>query len=161
MNGTLYALTLATALGSAVIGGVFYGFSVLVMKGLAKVPAKDAVGVMQAINTSAITFAFLSVFMGTTVASAGLAVWSFVDWNSDYSGYLTAGAGLYLVGSFLLTGGYHVPRNEALDKVTAGTPEADRMWAAYLTDWTRMNHVRGLASIAAAALLIAGLAAGR
>lgn len=160
MDGTLFALTLATALGSLAMGGVFYGFSVLVMPGLAQVPAKDATGVMQGINRSAISFRFLSVFMGTTVASLGLGIWALVDWNGDYSGFLVAGAATYLVAGFMLTVGYHVPRNEALDKVTAGTPEADRMWAAYLVDWTRMNHVRGLAGIVAGGLLVVGIAAG-
>lgn len=160
MDGILFALTLATAIGSLTMGGVFFGFSTLVMKGLAQVPAKDGTGVMQAVNRSAITFQFLGVFLGTAAASLGLGVWALLDWDGEYSGFLVAGAATYLVASFMLTIGYHVPRNEALDKVTAGTPEADRMWAAYLVEWTRMNHVRGLAGIVAGGLLVAGIAAG-
>lgn len=156
MHGFLFALTLATALGAAVMGGVFYGFSVLVMKGLAKVPAPEAIRVMQSINRSALTPAFMSVFMGTTLASAALLVWSFVSWDGAYSGYVVAGSALYLVGSFTLTAGYHVPRNEALDK--ADPAQAQVLWQSYLPDWTRMNHVRGLASAAAGGLLIAALA---
>lgn len=156
MHGFLFALTLATALGSAVIGGVFYGFSVLVMKGLAKVPDPEAIRVMQAINKSALTPAFMSVFMGTTLASAALLVWSLVSWDGAYSGYLVAGSALYLVGSFVLTAGYHVPRNEALDK--ADDTRAQALWRTYLPDWTRMNHVRGLAAIAAGGLLVTALA---
>ncbi|WP_436775580.1 DUF1772 domain-containing protein, partial [Yinghuangia sp. YIM S09857] len=158
MDGTLFALTLATALGSITMGGVFYGFSVLVMRGLAQVPAKDATAVMQGINRSALTPRFLSVFMGTSAASLGLGIWAAVDWDGAYSGFLVAGAATYLVAGFMLTAGYHVPRNEALDKVVPGTPEADRLWAAYLIDWTRMNHVRGLAGVVAGGLLIAGIA---
>lgn len=160
MQGLLFALTLATALGSTVMGGAFFGFSTLVMKGLAQIPAKDAVLAMQAMNRSAYTFAFMSVFAGTAAASLGLGVWTLVSWDADYSGYVVAGAAAYLVLGFLLTAAYHVPRNDALDKVTAGTPEADTLWARYLTEWTRMNHLRGLGSVVAGGLLIAAVAAG-
>lgn len=160
MDGILFALTLATALGSIVMGGVFFGFSTLVMKGLAQVSAKDATGVMQAINRSALTPAFMSVFMGTGLASLALGVWAVIDWDGAYSGYLVAGSATYVVASFMLTVAYHVPRNEALVKVTAGSAEGDRMWATYLVEWTRMNSVRGLAGVVAGGLLIAGIAAG-
>ncbi|HSA48888.1 MAG TPA: anthrone oxygenase family protein [Yinghuangia sp.] len=159
MNGFQFALTMATALGCIVIGGVFFGFSALVMPALRQAPAKDAVGVMQAVNTSALTFPFLPVFLGSALASAALGVWAVVDWDADHSALLVAGAATYLVGSFVLTVAYHVPRNEALDKVTAGTADADRLWAVHVVEWTRMNHVRGLAAVAAGALLIAGVAA--
>lgn len=156
MHGFLFALVLATALGAAVMGGVFYGFSVLVMKGLAQVPAPEAIRVMQAVNRSALTPAFMSVFMGTTLASGAVLVWSLVSWDGAASACLVAGSALYLVGSFALTAAYHVPRNEALDK--ADGTRAETLWQTYLPEWTRMNHVRGLASAVAGGLLVAALA---
>lgn len=158
MHGTLFALTLATALGCTVIGGVFYGFSVLVMRSLAAVPPAEGIRAMQAVNRNAETPRFLSVFMGTSLASLVLGVWSAVSYDSDYSGYVLAGSAVYFFGAFLLTIGYHVPRNIGLDKARAGTPEAEAFWSRYLREWTRMNHVRGLAAIIAGGLLIAGLA---
>lgn len=159
MNGILFALTLATALGSVAVGGVCLGFSALVMPALRRVPAKEAVGVMQATNVSAVNSIFLPVFIGTALASLALGVWAVADWDGGVSGFLIAGAATYLVATFGLTMAYHVPRNNALDRVTAGTAEADRLWAAYQGEWTRMNHVRTLAGVVAGALLIAGVAA--
>jgi uncharacterized membrane protein len=160
MPGPLFALTLATALGSIVMGGAFFGFSTLVMTAFGRLPAKEAVRAMQEINKSAYTFAFMAVFAGTAAASLGLGVWALLDWDADYSGFVVAGAATYLVMGFLLTAAYHVPRNDALDKVTAGTAEADTLWTRYLREWTRMNHVRGLGSVVAGGLLIAAVAAG-
>ncbi|MCF2531869.1 anthrone oxygenase family protein [Yinghuangia soli] len=157
MDGILFALTLATALASIVMGGVFYGFTVLVMKGLRTVPAAHGVGVMQSVNRAAYTPAFMGVFMGAALLSLALGVWAVRDWDGTSSAYLVAGAAVYLVGSFMVTAGYHVPRNTALDQVTAGTPEADRLWERYLREWTGMNTVRGLLAILAGALMIAGV----
>lgn len=158
MNGILFALTLATALGAITVGGVCFGFSALVMPALGRVPAKDAVGVMQAINVSAVKSLFLPVFTGTALASLALGGWALADWDGSRSGFLIAGAATYVVATFGLTMAYHIPRNNALDAVTAGSPEADRLWAAYPGEWTRMNHVRSLAGIVAGALLIAAVA---
>ncbi|UGQ09650.1 DUF1772 domain-containing protein [Yinghuangia sp. ASG 101] len=159
MNGILFALTLATALGAVTVGGVCFGFSALVMPALRRVPAKDAVGVMQAVNVSAVASLFLPVFTGTALTALALGGWAVADWDAGSSGFLVAGAATYVVATFGLTVAYHVPRNKALDAVTAGSPEADRLWAAYRDEWTRMNHVRALASVVAGALLVAGVAA--
>ena len=69
-------------------------------------------------------------------------------------------ASLYLAGTIGSTMLYHVPRNNALAAVDPATPEAARLWERYLREWTRGNHVRAAAGIAAAALLVIGVDAG-
>jgi uncharacterized membrane protein len=76
---------------------------------------------------------------------------SLFRWSKPGSGYLLAGGLLYLVGCFLVTMAFNVPRNEALDQVAQGDPNAASLWAIYLTSWTAWNHVRTIASLAAAA----------
>jgi len=156
IDGYLFPLTVIAALGCGLIAGVFYAFSVMVMRSLAQLPEQHGVAAMQAINVAALRPVFLWVFTGTAAVCAAVVVGSLVDWD-DASPYLVVGGLLYLVGSFGLTVGYHVPRNEALDRVEPTSLDAPRHWNRYVRDWTMGNHVRGAASLAAAALLTIAL----
>ncbi|HEY6415864.1 MAG TPA: anthrone oxygenase family protein [Acidimicrobiales bacterium] len=156
IDGYLFPLTVIAALGCGLIAGVFYAFSVMVMRSLAQLPAEHGVTAMQAINVAALRPVFLWVFTGTAAVCAAVVVGSLVDWD-DASPYLVVGGLLYLVGSFGLTVGYHVPRNESLDRVEPTSPDAARYWSRYVREWTMGNHVRGAASLAAAALLTIAL----
>jgi uncharacterized membrane protein len=51
----------------------------------------------------------------------------------------------------------NVPKNEALASVAPTDPDGVGLWAGYLASWTTWNHVRAVASLAAAAALILGL----
>jgi uncharacterized membrane protein len=159
IDGYLFPLTVIAALGCGLVAGVFYAFSVMVMRSLAQLPAQHGVAAMQAINVAALRPVFLWVFTGTAAVCAAVVVGSLVDWD-DASPYLVVGGLLYLVGSFGLTVGYHVPRNEALDRVEPSSPDAPRHWSRYVREWTMGNHVRGAASLAAAALLTIALHVG-
>jgi len=156
IDGYLFPLTVIAALGCGLIAGVFYAFSVMVMRSLAQLPAQHGVAAMQAINVAALRPVFLWVFTGTAAVCAAVVVGSLVDWD-DASPYLVVGGLLYLIGSFGLTVGYHVPRNEALDRVEPSSPDAPRYWSRFVREWTMGNHVRGAASLAAAALLTIAL----
>ncbi len=159
MNGLLLWLTVVTLLGCGVMAGVFIGFSVLVMKALARRPAAESIPAMQAINSIAERPAFLSMFVGTTVACAVLAIWAPIR-GGDFPPYLIAAAAAYIVGTFLLTITYHVPRNNALNAVDPSSAEASRTWSAYHPGWTAMNHVRAVAALAATAALAGALHVG-
>lgn len=60
---------------------------------------------------------------------------------------------LYLVGSFLVTIVFNVPRNNALAAVDQSSAQGTTLWASYLTVWTAWNHVRTAAALTAAAAL--------
>ena len=77
-------LTLLTALGSALIGGVFFGFSTFIMRGLARLPAAAGISAMQQINVAVVNLWFLVPFVGTAVVGAALAVWGVVVWGGGY-----------------------------------------------------------------------------
>ena len=156
IDGYLFPLTVIAALGCGVIAGVFFAFSVMVMRSLAQLPAQHGITAMQAINAAALRPSFPGVFTGTAALCAAVVVGSLVDWN-DASPYLLIGGLLYLVGTFGLTAGYHVPRNEALDRVEPSSLGATGSWNRYVREWTTWNHVRGAAALAAAALLTIAL----
>ena len=54
-GGITFALTLIAALGSGLIGGVFFGFSGFVMKALARLRPAQGIAAMQSINVVAVT----------------------------------------------------------------------------------------------------------
>lgn len=74
-----------------------------------------------------------------------------------YGAYLLAGAAVYLFGPVGLTMGYHVPRNNRLAAADPDSADGASYWSRYLAEWTRWNHVRVAAGLAAAALLTIAL----
>jgi uncharacterized membrane protein len=98
----------------------------------------------------------MSVLFGTALLAAGLAVWSALHLDEPAAVLRLIGGAVYLV-SILLTIGYHVPRNEALDRVDPHSADAAARWSSYLTGWTAWNHLRTLAAVAACALFVAAV----
>jgi uncharacterized membrane protein len=157
MDDLLVALTLVTALGCALSAGALFAFSSFVMKALARLPAAQGIAAMQSINVLAVTPVFMTALFGSAVACVAVAVWALADWNDSFGPWLLAGPALYLVGVIVVTRAFNVPRNDALAKVEPTSAEAARLWARYLGEWTRWNHVRVAAGVAAAAALTQAL----
>jgi uncharacterized membrane protein len=145
------ALTIVTALGCGLIGGVFFAFSTFIMRALARLPANEGIAAMQSINIVVINPLFLSVFVGTAVAGVVLVISSLLKWHNSESVYLLAGGVLYVIGTFLVTMIFNVPRNNVLAVLAPTSPEAAGYWAEYVSSWTAWNHVRTVAALAAAA----------
>lgn len=156
-----FALTLATALGAGLVAGIFLAFSAGIMRALGRLPAPQGIAAMQSINVAVINPVFLGAFLGTAALCLAVAIRGFVVAPEPGAAWRLAGALAYLVGSFGVTMAFNVPRNDALAAVDPTTAEAARLWTGYLATWTAWNHVRLLASLAAAALLTLGLAGTR
>lgn len=144
-------LTLCAALGCGLVAGVFFAFSAFIMRAFARLPSGEGMAAMQAVNVAVLNPLFLGVFVGTAAACAVAVVFSLLRWNAPGSAWLLAGGLLYLMGCFLVTMVFNVPRNEALAKLAPADPGAASQWASYLSGWTAWNHVRTIASLAAAA----------
>jgi uncharacterized membrane protein len=158
MSGLLYAATLVTALGCGLVAGVFFTFSTFVMRALLELPPAQGMAAMQSINRSAISPFLMVALFGTALACLGLAVWAALSWDQPSSVWLVMGGVLYLVGAIAVTIACNVPLNDALAALDPGTADAAGHWARYASNWTTWNHVRGLAALGAAALLMVGLA---
>lgn len=141
----LFALTLAAALGCALVGGIFFAFSNFVMRALMRIAAPSGIAAMQAINVTVLNPPFLALFLGTAAACLVLAFFSI------QAPLRLLGAALYLVGTFGVTMLFNVPRNNALARLDPAGPVSD--WRRYVQEWTWWNHVRTVAAVAAAALL--------
>ncbi len=147
----LFALTLFLILGSGIIGGVFFAFSTFVMKALARLPSNEGIAAMQSINIVVLNPWFLGVFFATAIACGVAPLFALPQWREPGAGYLILGAALYLVGTFLVTIVFNVPRNKALALIAPNAVESANEWAGYLSSWTFWNHVRTIAALAATA----------
>jgi uncharacterized membrane protein len=154
MQGLTFVLVLLATLGSGLMAGLFFVFSVAIMTALSRLMPHEGVAAMQHVNVVIINPLFALVFFGT--AALCLAVLIMGVWRFAQPGavYLIAGAALYLAASILVTILFNVPLNDRLAAVAAGTPEAAALWRDYLVRWTQWNHVRTLGCTASAALLI-------
>lgn len=146
-------LAAAAAAGSALVGGVFAAFSAIVMPAMAGLGTERAISTMQRINRAAVKPPFMVPFMGTSALSALLAARSLRRRNKA-AVLAGLGSACYLAG-FAITAAYHVPRNDRLQAMPADSAAATEFWNANLGGWTRMNHVRAVLSLAAAAAFAA------
>ena len=157
------ALTIVALSASALMAGLFFGFSTFVMDGLRRVPARDGLVAMQGINGAANRSpVFLVVFLGGGAVAVVLGIMAATRLDQPAAPYQLAGAILNVLG-VVVTMGFHVPRNNALDTVDADESSAPTRWTRYATTWTRGNHVRTvgyLASTVAFALAFAVAPAG-
>lgn len=156
-DGLLRALTLISALGCGLVGGIFFAFSTFVMKALDRLPPAQGIAAMQSINVTVINPLFMTAFFGTAAACVILVIFSLLGWHRPGAVFSFVGSLLYLVGTILVTIVFNVPRNEALAAVDPASAEGARLWAGYVTGWTVWNHVRTAAALAAAASLTIAL----
>ncbi|NJK75959.1 MAG: DUF1772 domain-containing protein [Oscillatoriales cyanobacterium RU_3_3] len=154
---SLFALKLLSLLGCGLVAGVFFAFSTFVMPALARLQPMQGLAAMQAINIAAINPLFMTAIFGTAAICIFLVCSSLLKWNQPGSAYLLLGSLCYLIGAVLVTFAFNVPLNDALAKVDPESINGANLWAKYLNDWTFWNHVRTIASLAAAALFAIGL----
>lgn len=160
MSDGVVALTFVTAVACALVGGIFFAFSTFVMKALGRLPAPQGIAAMQSINVTVINPLFMLAFVGTALACVPVGVVALASWGEPWAGFLLAASVLYPLGSIVVTGAFHIPRNDALATLDPERAESGRYWSRYVVSWTAMNHVRTVVPLAASALLIGGLLAG-
>jgi uncharacterized membrane protein len=159
MSDALLVLTVATALGAGIVGGVFFAFSNFAMAGLARIPAPEGIRAMQQINITVINPLFMTALFGTGLACLALVVAALADWDGSYGPYLVAAGVLYVVGSDGVTIVFNIPRNNQVARAAPDSPQGAEVWKRYLREWTAWNTVRTVASLAAMTLLVAAIAA--
>lgn len=155
----LFPLTLLAALGSGLVGGVFFAFSAFVVKALARLPAAHGIAAMQSINIAVANRWFMAPFFGTAAACVALILTALPRWREPDGILRLVGAALYLGGGIGVTGVRNIPLNNALAEVAADDPAGAALWTRYVPAWTAWNNVRAVAAAAAAAALTIALVA--
>lgn len=153
----LDVLVFLTVIGSGLMAGTFFVFSIAVIKALSRIPPHAGIAAMQSINVVIVNPFFLSVFLGTAAACALLVVLGLTGSGVPGGVYTILGSLLYLVGSFLVTALCNVPMNDALASVTPAGAASEREWRRYSLRWTAWNHVRTAACVGTMALNLLGL----
>ncbi|MFV0260780.1 MAG: DUF1772 domain-containing protein [Acidimicrobiales bacterium] len=141
----------AAAVGSAVIGGVLFGFSSFIMSALDRLPPDRSIEAMQSINRQAPTAAFGSVMFGTAAVAVVVGVAGARRLDTGAGRMLILGAVSYLA-AVVITGVFHVPRNDRLATVVTPAADTARTWSDYAGPWTAGNHLRAALAILAAVL---------
>jgi uncharacterized membrane protein len=157
MQPLLVALTWFSALGSALIAGVFFAFSAFVMDALSRLGPPQGIAAMQAINAVVVRSWFMAPFLGTVATAGLLALAGLLSRGEPRAAWWLAGAVLYIVGTFGVTIVRNVPLNDALAAASPETAESASLWARYLESWVWWNHVRTVASLAATACFVLAL----
>ena len=159
IDGLPRTLTIVLVVATGLMAGVFFAFSTFVMPGLRRLSDEDGLRAMQGINKAApASPLFVFLLVGTAVLGVGLAVWALTDLDEPAAPYLLAGAVLYLA-TLVITGVYHVPRNDALGLVDPTSPGAAGAWRSYYGGWVLWNHVRTLAPLASTVAYVLALRA--
>lgn len=152
-NHLLFALLLLGAVGSGLVGGIFFAFSTFVMAALDRLPRAQAVAAMQAINVTVLNPLFFTAFFGTAAVALAIGIAAIWTWSGRDSLLMLAGALAYLAGCILVTMRRNVPLNDRLAR-TAGDADRDAAWRDYNAPWTRWNTVRTVASLAASVAFV-------
>ncbi len=153
-NELISTVAVSTTLGAALVAGIFFAFSTFIMTALSRLLPEQGIAAMQSINVAVLNPWFFAVFFGTALSSIALALLGIFYWGAPGSTYLVSGSLLYLIGCILVTIVFNVPLNHALADVEPGSKEGAEMWTRYLSTWTTWNHLRTVASLAAAASFI-------
>lgn len=156
-DSVIFVVRLASAIGCGLMAGLFFAFSVAVMRGLSRLPPAAGMSAMQSINVAILNPVFLAVFFGTPLLCLVVLISSLLRWHEAGAGLLVSGATLYLVGVFLTTVFVNVPMNNVLASTAPADSDGPGRWVGYLTKWTAWNHVRTLTALAAAILLTLAL----
>ena len=146
------------ALWSAVIGGVFSAFSEFIMKGLLRASPAGGIESMQHINRTVVKTLFVAGIFSITVFSVGFACYALTSMTGTARFMILLAALVYLPSVFLMTLLGNVPMNNRLDRMNPQAVDAHAYWHLYSRNWTRLNHVRSLGSVATACLYaVAGI----
>ena len=160
MDGWVLNLTRASLVGSALMAGTLFVFSVMVMPALRRLPPTDGLRAMQEINRVVNEKPlFGSVFVIAGLLSFAVAAATIWTWDQPGAGLRLAGGLANGIGSFLFTIGFHLPRNSTLDKIDPAASDATTKWSDFYDAWVPGNHVRGAFSTAAVILLMFALTA--
>ena len=144
------------ALVTAIISGVFLTFSDFVMRSLRATSASTGIVAMQAINQTVYRSLFLALLLGMVPLSLMIAGLAFVLQSDNSTIWLTTGSIIYLFGVFLVTMACNVPMNNKLKAMANDSPAGHSYWPIYSRNWTHWNHLRTIASAAAAFCFLIG-----
>ncbi|WP_405691034.1 DUF1772 domain-containing protein [Streptomyces sp. NBC_01185] len=155
MRALQTAALLASAVGAALMAGLFCAFAYAVMPGLARGEDRAFVRSMQHINRAILNGWFLLPFLLPLPLLVLATVLAAKGHSPGVLPWIIAALALY-AAAFLVTGTRNVPLNDALDKVPldAGADLLRDARAAFEDRWVRWNTVRAVLHAASLGALL-------
>ncbi|MCG8316984.1 MAG: DUF1772 domain-containing protein [Pseudomonadales bacterium] len=138
---------------TGLMAGIYFAFSIFIMKALNQLPALQAAQAMNRINEVIVNTAFLPVFFATTLWYAGLILWSLADWQTGHSILVITAALIYIAGMFVVTAFGNVPLNNRLNERAHSDSRLSDYWHVYRRAWTPLNHLRTLSCMVSCTVL--------
>jgi len=144
---------------TALVTGLFYGYSVSVNGGLHRLNDSEYVKAMQSINAVIQNPLFFVSFIGPAILLP-LAAFLQRDTNSMQFALLLTSSVIYIAVSFALTMVGNVPLNERLAKFNASKSSGNEIAqarAGFEKPWNHLHATRTIASIAATVLIFVAI----
>lgn len=142
---------------TGLMAGIYFAFSVFVMRALSELPPLQGAQAMNQINVVILKTIFLPIFFGTSLWYVGLIAWHTLHWQGMRSMLIIVAACCYIIGMFFVTALGNVPMNNQL-QANANNPAAlMQYWQTYRRQWTALNHVRMMTCVVSCALLTIAL----
>lgn len=145
---------LLTCLTTALIAGLFYGYSCSVNIGLGRLPDREYLAAMQSINIAILNPVFFLSFMGTLIL---LPASCYLNYGRPTFMVLVLAMLVYLIGVFGVTVFGNVPLNEALakfDMTAASVSEIANQRTRFEEPWNKLHTFRTLATLISLVLVI-------
>jgi uncharacterized membrane protein len=143
-------LMFLSALLSALIAGLFYGYSCSVNIGLGRLSDTEYLRAMQSINRTIINPVFFMSFLGTLIVLP-VCTWLIYSPNDALIFYfMLAAAIIYAIAVFGVTIRGNVPLNNSLDRFnieSADEKEISKFRAAFEDRWNRFHLIRTVFSV--------------
>lgn len=144
-------IVLALALtATALITGLYYGYSCSVNPGLGKLSDAEYLASMQSINKAILNPVFFASFAGTLVLLPLSAYLNYNPMQPLRFYWLVAASAMYIIGSFGVTMFGNVPLNEALaafEIKSATALELHSARSAFEPKWNMLHQIRTIASV--------------
>lgn len=148
-------MILVLSLITGLMAGIYFTFSVVVIKALNLMPDTEGARAMNCINDVILRTWFLPLFFISSLWYAGLLIWSIFFSDGSEAHYIWASL-FYLIGMFGVTAFCNVPLNNKLKLSASDSDQLTQMWKVYTRKWVALNHVRMASCIVAFALLSFG-----
>lgn len=142
---------------TAMLVGLFYGWSVSVVPGLARLNNTEYISAFQAMNRAILNPLFFITFMGSVILLPLAAYLNYSQPTSLCFWLIVAASVLYIFGTFGITMAKNVPLNEMLDKFNLATASEEAkaaQRAIFEQPWNSLHHTRTWIGILATICMI-------
>ena len=130
MVSTFVTVLLWTAaLSSGLMAGVYFAFSVFIMKAFGKIETAQSIAAMNSINETILRSLFMPVFFGSSIVSVLLIIVAFAQWGEAGSGLIFIAGATYFVGMFMCTVVFNVPLNNLLARLNKDSANVQEAWS--------------------------------